>query len=295
MIKIFLQLTLISILLSCAKAHRIPAQAESMQASTAEIHDNVPAENRAISEELKFLLRAGIGNEYREEAWAKMIDAKEMADKLFQAGNYFSGFDFQAWNYGFKDSSILNNVTFKQTAYKNAIRELTIRISDMNPGKLSTKDQDLGFDVFTDDNDLKSILALSVTMDWALAMQGDKVPSEKKESLSTYIEKALALPKPITISELNQVEREILKNELLYRLLVISRFQYNAYIASIWSTTPGREMHALNAIESSIKNRQFLKSIGLDIKLQKKLKAKLKKIKVDDSEFNSKLELLLSE
>lgn len=244
-----------------------------------------------IYENLKHYTQNGISAEHRELAWRRLFESKTLDQKLFHAADYIDSFDFQAWNWGFSDSAIQEDAKLRDYVVAHDILELSLSLTEL----LSKLRPHHSEDVFTMDRNLQSFYAIAASL-------GDVVPPSIPnlvthslyESIQNGLEKNKELNENLIAREqLTRTENEVIKNAELFKDTFYARFQYLSYIATqIYQTEPEQ---ALEAVNFALATRDFLKSIEVEVKLDKKVKKLLKQIKTPNETLNSHVHDLITE
>lgn len=244
----------------------------------------------SIYEELKHHTKNGISAEHRELAWRRLFEAKTLDQKLFHAADYMDSFDFQAWNLGFADALVQENTALKEHVLAHDIYELSLSLTTIL-SKINPKNSE---DVYTQDRNLQVFYAIAASLSDIVPPNGDHAT----HSMYEYIQNGLQQEKDlntgvITANKISIADQEVSKNSMLFKDTLYARFQYLAYIALEYHHK-NPEM-ANEAMNFAIATKDFLTSIGVEAKLQKKLRIYLKHMKTNDASFREKIMSLLAE
>lgn len=285
--KFVLLVLVLTSILSCSSKPKTNPEGEKPQITEVPATPNL----NNIYENLKHYTKNGISAEHRELSWRRLYEAKTLDQKLFHAADYIDSFDFQAWNWGFADALIQEDQKLKDHVVAHDLLELSLGLT----GLLSKLDPRHSEDVFTKDRNLQSFYAIAASLSDVVP---PPTPDHVNHSMYEFIQQGLQKEKDlnygqIVYNSLSKSEMEVVKNAQLFKDTFYARFQYLAYIAhQTYKTNPEE---ALVAVNFALSTREFLHSIGMEVKLDKKIKKHIKHITSNSEELNNKIKALVQD
>lgn len=185
------------------KLDSVPVMAKTTTEMAGDIRDmkSELSAQRKDTEELFDALRQGNGMLSRETAWAAMIVAPTLVEKISKAGKYFMGFEYQLWNnMGQDEDPDRRDILMAQAAEEFFLELKSLNLAgDVDVEAVKTSEYDIKYN--TEGNRMASFNALAITIHKNNRKQMELVSRLKKTDSKQAEISMLSIMKEALLSE----------------------------------------------------------------------------------------------